>query len=61
MELHHDLTSPEGVQNYLRTHGYSSRGSVERLAGGSSGFVYRARFDEANDRGQLSRMDVESL
>ena len=56
MEPHHDLTSPEGVQNYLRTHGYSSCGSVERLAGGSSGFVYRARFDEANDREQLSRV-----
>jgi hypothetical protein len=37
-----DLTSTTGIQQHLHAHGYTCN-SVERLAEGFSGFVYRAR------------------
>jgi len=37
-----DLTSTTGIQQYLHENGYKCE-SVERLAEGFSGFVYRAR------------------
>jgi hypothetical protein len=43
-ELH--LTSSDGIQSYLQTHGYPSCVSVERLAEGWSGFVFRAQLGE---------------
>lgn len=50
MAQKHDLTSSDGIQSYLQTHGYPSCFSVERLAEGWSGFVYRARLGEDTDR-----------
>jgi hypothetical protein len=37
-----DLTSASGIQQYLNDNGYACN-SVERLAEGFSGFVYRAK------------------
>jgi hypothetical protein len=50
MSQQHDLTSANGVKGYLQTNGYPSCVSVEQLAGGSSGFTFRALFDEKDDR-----------
>lgn len=50
MEQHYDLATSDGVQSYLQTHGYPTCISVERLAEGWSGFVYRAQFREGNNR-----------
>ncbi|GAB7322023.1 hypothetical protein MBLNU13_g03076t2 [Cladosporium sp. NU13] len=49
MEQHYDLATSDGVQSYLQTHGYPTCISVERLAEGWSGFVYRAQFREGNN------------
>jgi hypothetical protein len=40
-----DLTSTTGVQRYLHDNGYKCD-SVERLAEGFSGFVYRAKLQD---------------
>jgi len=52
MAQRYDLTSSNGIQSYLKTHGYPSCISVERLAEGWSGFVYRAQLGEEGDREQ---------
>lgn len=41
------LTSTAGIQQYLRDHSYTCD-SVERLAEGFSGFVYRAGLRESS-------------
>lgn len=58
MARQHDLTSSDGVQNYLQTNNYPTCVSVERLAEGVSGFVYRAKLSEEQDR-QYSREGSE--
>lgn len=50
MERRYDLTTSDDIQSYLQTHGYPTCTTVERLAEGWSGFVYRARIGEGNDR-----------
>jgi hypothetical protein len=60
MSQHQDLTAPEGIESYLQTHGYASCVFVERLTGGSSGFVYRAQLDEGNDCEQLCKTNREN-
>jgi hypothetical protein len=50
MAQEYDLTSSIGIQSYLQTHGYPSCVSVERLAEGWSGFVFRAQLGGAIDR-----------
>lgn len=47
-----DLTSPLGIQQYLQDRGWTGPlCDVERLAGGFSGFVFRARISNENDDG----------
>jgi hypothetical protein len=50
MNQQHDLTSADGVKGYLQTNGYPSCVSVEQLAGGSSGFTFRAHLSENDNR-----------
>jgi hypothetical protein len=42
-----DLTSTVGIQQYLYENGYTCD-TVERLAEGFSGFVYRARLNKTS-------------
>jgi hypothetical protein len=55
MTQKYDLTSPDGVKGYLQANGYPSCVSVESLAGGSSGFTFRAQVGDAKDREHFSQ------
>jgi hypothetical protein len=50
MAQQYDLTSSDGILSYLHAHGYPSCFSVDRLAEGWSGFVYRAQIGDDIDR-----------
>ena len=50
MGRHYDLTTSDGVLGYLQAYSYPTCISVERLAEGWSGFVYRAQLSKGNDR-----------
>jgi hypothetical protein len=54
MSQQHDLTSSDGVKSYLQTNDYPSCVAVEQLAGGSSGFTFRARLGD--DRKYLAEL-----
>lgn len=47
-----DLTTPEGIQEYLQSRGYPLCDSVVRLAEGFSGFVYRAQISDSGSQCQ---------
>ena len=55
MDQKYDLMSPDSVKGYLQANGYPSCVSVESLAGGASGFTFRAQVGDVKDREHLSQ------
>lgn len=54
-----DLTTEEGVKQYLRSNLYSSCRKVERLPEGFGGFVFRAHNDEKEQPSSVIFKHVE--